>query len=122
MIAVRALAQHVPLETGAVDGIAIGASLNEIGDIDGAIREASRVSREGARLFSMSLTNATTRSGRFLQRLAGSSGIVFPTRESTLAFFESNDFVVDSPIRTDRVVVRLTATKCSPRAPQLGSV
>lgn len=121
MIAVRALAQHLPLRNGAVDGIAIGGSLNEIGDIDGAIREASRIAREGARLFSMSLTDATTRSGRLVQRIAGSSGIVFPTCESTLEYFESNNFIADIPVRKDRVVLRIAATKRSSSASQVGS-
>ncbi len=111
--AVRAPAQHLPFRTGAFDAVAMGGSLNEIGDRSAAVAEMARVSRAGGRLFSMSLTAATSRPGRWLQALLRPNGIEFPSAAETVALFERNDCAIDQPTRTDRVVLRLAATRAT---------
>ena len=107
IVAVRALAQHLPIGSGVVDGVVMGASLNEIGDRTAAAMEMSRVTKPGGRLFSMSLIAAGTRPGRIAQKLAGTGGIDFPTLTETVALFTNAGFVVDTP-RVDGVVARLS--------------
>ena len=107
IVAVRALAQHLPIGSGVVDGVVMGASLNEIGDRTAAVMEMARVTKPGGRLFSMSLVAAGTRPGRIAQKLAGTGGIDFPTLTETVALFANAGFAVDTP-RVDGVVARLS--------------
>jgi cyclopropane fatty-acyl-phospholipid synthase-like methyltransferase len=107
---VRALAQHLPLHDGVADSVVIGGSLNEIGDLEGCLREAARVLRPGGRLFVMSLVRARTQRGRLLQAAVRPSGIVFPTVDETMDLVTGAGFTVDTT-RRDRVVLRTSATR-----------
>jgi ubiquinone/menaquinone biosynthesis C-methylase UbiE len=108
--AVRGLAQHLPVGDGAVVGVGIGGSLNEIGDKADAVAEAARVLSPDGRLFSMSLVAARTSRGRAVQRLAGAAGIDFPSETVTVDLAERAGL---TPIdqRRDGVVLRLTAER-----------
>jgi SAM-dependent methyltransferase len=75
---VRATAQALPFRTGTAAGYTMGGSLNEIGDIGAALREARRVLGTAGRCVSMHLLAAGSRWGRLLQRLLAAGGIVFP--------------------------------------------
>ena len=110
VVAVRALAQSLPVCTAALDGAAMGASLNEIGDQAAAVSEMGRVVRPGGAAFSMSLTTATTPRGRFVQRLIGPLGITTPTTETTLEFFELAGLRLQSH-KLDRIVLRVSAIR-----------
>jgi SAM-dependent methyltransferase len=109
---VRALAQHLPLVDDSCDAAVIGGSLNEIGDLDGCLRECARVVRPGGRLFVMSLVRARTRRGRALQTLLRPSGIMFPTSDETIDLVTSAGFVIETT-RRDRVVLRTSAVQPS---------
>ncbi len=111
IVAVRALAQHLPIVSGGLDGAGMGASLNEIGDQPTAVAEMARVVRPGGAVFSMSLTTATTRRGRIIQRLLAPSGITVPTADATVEMFERAGLRIDSR-RLDRIVLRVAATRC----------
>ncbi len=110
IVAVRAMAQHLPIGSGGLDGAAMGASLNEIGDQVAAVGEMARVVRPGGAVFSMSLTTATTRFGRVVQRGLAPAGISVPTADATVEMFEATGLRVDSR-RLDRIVLRVAATR-----------
>src|SRR5919202_4617360 len=74
----RASAQALPFYSASAAGYGRGGSLNEIGDIDTALREARRVLRRTGRFVSMNLLAAESAWGRPLQRLLGTGGIEFP--------------------------------------------
>jgi ubiquinone/menaquinone biosynthesis C-methylase UbiE len=107
VLPVRARAQRLPVRSGVADAAVMGGSLNEIGDMEGALAEMARVVRPGGRLFTMSLVRASTGPGRVLQAALGPSGIVFPTLERTRAAFPAGVRIVEE--RLDGVVLRLTA-------------
>ena len=108
IVAVRAVAQHLPFISGALDGSVMGGSLNEIGDQGRAVSELARIVRSGAPMFSMSLSTATTTPGRLLQRLLGPLGISATSVAATLALFtDTGAEIVDE--RLDRIVLRVTA-------------
>ena len=110
IIAVRSLAQNLPIAAEALDGAAMGASLNEIGDQRGAVSEMARVTRLGGAVFSMSLTTATTSFGRRVQRVLGPLGITTPTVDETVSLFEQADLDVRSR-QLDRIVFRVGAIR-----------
>ncbi len=110
IVSVRALAQNLPISSDALDGAAMGASLNEIGDQPRAVAEMARVTRPGGAVFSMSLTTATTRVGRLVQRAVSPLGITTPTVEETIALFESAGLDVRSR-ELDRIVFRVGAAR-----------
>ena len=112
---VRALAQRLPIGDGALNGVMIGGSLNEIGDLDGAVAEMGRVTQPGGRLFSMSLVQATSTKGRLMQSVLGLTGIVFPTVARTQDLFERAGFRIETCDR-DGIVLRIAGTRAtSPR-------
>lgn len=74
---VRAKAQRLPLADGSAAGLAMGGSLNEIGDADGALRELARTLAPQGRCVMMGLVRAGTPPGRALQTLLGTGGIAF---------------------------------------------
>ena len=113
IIAIRALAQHLPLATATLDGAVLGGSLNEIGDQRACLGEMARVTRPGGYSFSMSLTTATTARGRLLQRLLKPTGIVVPTVDETIALHEQAGLSVTGE-RLDRIVLRVTAQQPAP--------
>jgi ubiquinone/menaquinone biosynthesis C-methylase UbiE len=75
---VRAKAQALPLAPGAAAALAMGGSLNEIGDVDGALGELRRVLAPAGRCALMCLARAETGPGQALQGLLGLGGISFP--------------------------------------------
>lgn len=108
VVAVRAIAQHLPFVSGSLDGSAMGGSLNEIGDQGDAVSELARVVRAGGPVFSMSLSTATTTAGRALQRVLGPLGISVTSVPATRALFtDTGAEIVDE--RLDRIVLRVTA-------------
>lgn len=76
---VRARAQALPFGDGAAAGVAMGGSLNEIGDIAGSLGEMRRVLAADGRCVMMSLVRASTFAGRAFQSFLGTGGVVFPT-------------------------------------------
>ncbi|MEZ5236658.1 MAG: class I SAM-dependent methyltransferase [Acidimicrobiales bacterium] len=114
VVAVRALAQHLPYADGTVDIVVMGGSLNEIGDQRAALAEMARVLRPGGRLFLLSLVAAGRAGGQGLgtrlgQLLARPSGITFPTQAQTVAMLGPTMQLVGE--RLDGVVLRLSAVK-----------
>jgi ubiquinone/menaquinone biosynthesis C-methylase UbiE len=110
VVAVRALAQHLPVATGSVAAVVMGGSLNEIGDRGAAVAEMGRVCAPGGRVASMSLVRGRSRRGRALQKLLGPAGIEFPTEADTTALFTAAGFV-ELDVRRERVVVRLAGRR-----------
>ena len=110
IVAVRAMAQHLPIVSGGLDGAGMGASLNEVGDQTTAVAEMARVVRPGEAVFSMSLTTATTAFGRLVQRVLGPAGITVPTADATVEMSEQAGLTIDSR-RLDRIVLRVAATR-----------
>lgn len=76
---VRARAQALPFAAGAAAGLAMGGSLNEIGDVAGALGELRRALAPGGRCALMCLVRAETGAGRALQGALGLGGLSFPT-------------------------------------------
>lgn len=109
VIAMRALAQRLPLQDGVCAAAVMGGSLNEIGDQRGALAEMARVLRPGGRLFSMSLLRSDRPAGRFVQQVLRPSGIAFFSAEETRALLPPTMRVVQE--RIDGIVLRLTAEK-----------
>jgi hypothetical protein len=112
LVPVQALAQHLPVVNGAIDGTCMGGSLNEIGDRRRAVGEMARVSRSGAPCFVMSLVTASSPLGRIAQASARPSGIVFPTAADTLDEMLGAGFTVTRH-RVERVVA-LTEARAAP--------
>ena len=75
---VRASAQALPFRDDVARGVAMGGSLNEIGDQQGALREVHRILQPSGVFFCMNLVAAGSSWGRVLQRLLGAGGIDFP--------------------------------------------
>lgn len=75
---VRAKAQALPVAAGAGAAVAIGGSLNEIGDVDQALREIRRVLAPDGRCALMCLVRGVTAPGRALQAALGFGGLDFP--------------------------------------------
>lgn len=78
---VRAKAQALPFAPGSATVLAMGGSLNEIGDAGLAMRELRRVLAPAGRVALMCLVRGATPPGRALQGLLGLGGIAFPTSE-----------------------------------------
>jgi SAM-dependent methyltransferase len=74
---VRASAQALPLADGGAAVLAMGGSLNEIGDADAALAELRRALAPAGRCVMMGLVRAATPAGRALQLALGSGGIAF---------------------------------------------
>jgi SAM-dependent methyltransferase len=70
-------AQALPFPDGAAAGVAIGGSLNEIGDLHGCLREARRVIAPTGRFVVMSLVQADRFAGQALQQALSPGGIEF---------------------------------------------
>jgi SAM-dependent methyltransferase len=111
VVAVRALAQHLPVRSGAAAAVVIGGSYNEIGDQGACMAEAGRVLEPGGRFFMMSLVASRTRPGKLVQALVRPSGITFPSVDETLdAVRGPGRMVIDTTAR-DAVVLRTTASR-----------
>jgi SAM-dependent methyltransferase/uncharacterized protein YbaR (Trm112 family) len=79
IVLLRAAAEKLPFRAESMDAVVVGGSLNEMRSIAAALQEALRVVRPGGRMVTMSLGKAYNPRGRWLQKLAGASGIQFPT-------------------------------------------
>jgi SAM-dependent methyltransferase len=106
----QAVAQHLPFVNGSMAAVAIGGTLNEIGDRALALAETRRVLRGGGKLFSMSLVPAHNLLGRGFQRSLGATGIHFPSVETVTSEMEAAGLSV-MEARCDGVLLRVTATK-----------
>ncbi len=74
---VCASAQALPLATDVLSGVAIGGSLNEIGDVAGCLRETRRVLAASGRCVLMSLVRSEQVVGRVVQNVLNSAGVMF---------------------------------------------
>lgn len=74
---VRAQAQRLPFAAGSARVLAMGGSLNEIGDADAALREMARTLAPDGRAVLMNLLQADGAAGRAVQRFLGLGGIAF---------------------------------------------
>jgi SAM-dependent methyltransferase len=110
VVAVQAVAQHLPFAAGSTDGVAVGGSMNEIGDRNAAIQEMACVMKPGAHLFSMHLLTGKSAPGRALQASLGPSGIVFATASQWTEAFRAAGLEVRSE-HVDAIVARLTCIR-----------
>lgn len=85
----RASAQALPFASSAAQGVTIGGSLNEIGDLDACLREVHRVLTEDGRFVAMTLLAAQGVVGRVVQMAMAPGGIAFWPREELLARFRT---------------------------------
>lgn len=84
---VRARAQALPFRSADVTGVAMGGSLNEIGDLHTCLREMRRVLAPDGRLVTMNLLQTTSSFGRALQYVFRAGGVDFcPLRELNTCF------------------------------------
>jgi len=74
--------ENLSLESveGALDGIAVGATLNEFYDTNSALERMAGLLKPQGRLFMMYLTRSESRWGRLLQTLLAAGGVRFPAR------------------------------------------
>ena len=79
---VRADARALPIMQNIADVVAIGGSWNEMEHLEVVVSELQRISRPFATLRSMGLTASMNPFGQFIQQLASTGGIHFPTREA----------------------------------------
>jgi SAM-dependent methyltransferase len=107
VVAVQAVAQHMPFASGAADGVAIGGSLNEIGERAPALTEMARILSPTGRLFSMHLLKGRTAPGRSLQASLGTSGIVFASQSEWVDAFTTAGLEVETQ-HVDAIVSRVT--------------
>ncbi len=75
---VRASAQALPIADATVAGVAMGGSLNEIGDRRAFFAEARRVLEPHGRMVLMHLVQAGDGIGQAVQAVLGTGGIAFP--------------------------------------------
>ena len=107
LVAVQAMAEHLPFGDRSVDSAAFGGSLNDCGDHDAVVGEISRVVIQGGRLFSMSLVHSHRRIGRLTMAVLERSGMWFPTEQETVGMYEHSGWAVLDQ-RLDGLVLRLT--------------
>jgi ubiquinone/menaquinone biosynthesis C-methylase UbiE len=116
---VRALAQHLPIRSGAVRAVVMGGSLNEIGDQAAAAAEMVRILGHEGRLFSMSLVQRPRQSSPSVMArtrakvgaaTSALSGVVVPTEAATVELFERAGLVIDSH-RRDGSVLRIAGQR-----------
>jgi ubiquinone/menaquinone biosynthesis C-methylase UbiE/uncharacterized protein YbaR (Trm112 family) len=86
----RAEAQRLPIATSRAAGVAVGGSLNEIGDLDGCLAEVRRVIQPDGRYLAMTLARAATPYGRGFQKLLGSGGVQFWSSDDLAEWFAAH--------------------------------
>ncbi|MCU0491626.1 MAG: methyltransferase domain-containing protein [Chloroflexaceae bacterium] len=104
---VRASAQALPFAAGSVAGVAMGGSLNEIGDVNKALAEMRRVLAPDGRAVLMNLVQARTKGGRGLQRVLGFGGVAFWPMGMLNQHFADNDLRLAAQWRYGVVVFSL---------------
>ncbi len=110
VVPVYAIAQRLPVIDGACQGVAIGGSMNEIGDRLGATAEMTRVAAPGASVFSMHLLTARTPFGRALQAGIRPAGIGFASSDEWNRLFTTHGLELVSD-HIDAIVERLHLRK-----------
>ncbi|MGQ9826673.1 MAG: methyltransferase domain-containing protein [Roseiflexus sp.] len=85
----RASAQTLPFAGDVAEGVTIGGSLNEIGDLDACLSEVRRVLVDDGRFVAMTLLTARGVVGRMTQVAFTPGGITFWSREELLARFRT---------------------------------
>jgi SAM-dependent methyltransferase/uncharacterized protein YbaR (Trm112 family) len=85
----RASAQALPFASSAAQGVTIGGSLNEIGDLVACLREVRRVLVDDGRFVAMTLLAAQGVVGRAVQMALAPGGIAFWSREELLTQFRT---------------------------------
>jgi len=85
----RASAQALPFASSAAQGVTIGGSLNEIGDLPACLREVRRVLVDDGRFVAMTLLAAQGAVGRAVQMALAPGGIAFWSREELLTQFRT---------------------------------
>ncbi len=84
---IRASAQALPFAANSASVLAMGGSLNEIGDIPAALAEWRRLLAPHGRGVMMSLVAAGNPPGRIFQQLLGTGGLQFPTVDELNQYF-----------------------------------
>lgn len=84
---IRAKAQALPFCSNSAATVAIGGSLNEIGDAGECLAEVHRILRAGGACVSMTLTRADMPVGRAMQQLMGIAGVRFWSAEQLVELF-----------------------------------
>ncbi len=110
VVAVRAMAQHLPIRSASLNGAVMGASLNEIGDQQAAVMEMGRVTSAGGALFNMSLIPSATTIGKLAQLAAKLGGVSFPSAEETKTMF-TEAAAISLRCEMTGVVLRLAGKK-----------
>ncbi len=110
VVPVHAIAQRLPVVDGSMHGVAIGGSMNEIGNRELAVSEMARVLATGSSLFSMHLLTARTAGGRALQASVGPTGINFDSASEWAQLFEASGMRITSN-HCEKIVQRLTLAK-----------
>ncbi len=85
----RASAQALPFASNVAQGVTIGGSLNEIGDLAACLREVRRVLVDDGRFVAMTLLAAQGVVGRAVQMALAPGGIAFWSREELLTQFRT---------------------------------
>ncbi len=107
---VRASAQALPFAPAALAGVAMGGSLNEIGDTTTALHEIRRVLTPEGRFVSMNLVQAESTAGRWLQRFLSTGGLDFWPLDSLNSLFEDCGLSLAAQWRYRVVVFSLLLT------------
>ncbi|NOK63117.1 MAG: methyltransferase domain-containing protein [Chloroflexi bacterium AL-W] len=85
---IRAEVQKLPIMSNASQGVVMGGSLNEIGDIETCVQEMRRTLVSHGRFAMMCLTQAISQHGKIVQSLLSTGGIVFYKLADLQALFE----------------------------------
>lgn len=112
---VRARAQALPFAAGSVAGATMGGSLNEIGDVDGCLREIRRVLAPDGRYVLMSLSRAGSLTGRALQQFLGLGGIAFWTVDELNRRLQAHGLDLKAQWRYRLVVFSLLTPRPAPQ-------
>lgn len=100
IVLVRAAAEKLPFEDGSTDAVVVGGSFNEMKSIPKALGEAYRVTRDGGRMFVMSLSAGASAAVDATQGFLKMGGLKFPTLN------EFNGMTEAAGWRTEKQVVK----------------
>ena len=95
ILLIRADAREMPFFAKTFDGIAMGGTLNELGDELKVMFECRRVLKDEGTLFMMHLIKSATWYGWIFQNSAEWSGLKFWTVEESNALFQRSGFIVE---------------------------